>query len=280
MLKQTAMAIGLTAALAAPVTAQEASDVVATVNGTEITLGQMIIARSQLPPQYQQLGDDVLFDGVLEQLIQQQVLADTVEGEPKRVTIALENERRLLLAGEVVNQIAEEATTDEAVQAAYDATYANAEAATEYNASHILVATEEEAQDVLARLENGEDFDTIAQEVSTDVGSGANGGALGWFGEGMMVEPFESAVMGLEVGETSDPVETQFGFHVIKLNDTREQEPPTLEDVRADIEATLRDEAITARLTEMTDAADIQMPEEGAFDPALLIDLGLLRDDE
>jgi len=271
-------------ALALPASAQEtpsADDIVATVNGVDITLGQMIIARAELPPQYQQLEDDVIFEGVLDQLIQQQVLVATLEGpDPTRVRVALENERRLLLAGEVVQGIVTEAVTDEAVQAFYDENVGSVEPAVEYNASHILVETIEEAQSVLTRLEEGETFEDLAMELSTDPGSGANGGSLGWFGAGMMVEPFETAVTGLEVGETSEPVETQFGFHIITLIETRDQEAPALETVRAEIEAALREEAIQGRLTELTEAADIVRPEEAEFDPALLLELRVLRDEE
>lgn len=275
-------ALGLCAALASPLAAQEepsASTVVATVNGTEITLGQLIIARSQLPPQYQQLPDDVLFNGVLDQLVQQQLLADTIEVEPLRVTISVENERRLLLAGEAVQAATEAAVTDEAIQAAYDEAFAETEAALEYNAAHILVATAEEAQAILDRLAEGEEFGALAQELSTDVGSGANGGDLGWFGLGMMVPPFEAAVVAAEVSVVTDPVETQFGFHLILVNETREQAPPPLDAVREDIAAALREEAIQGRLAELTEAAEIALPEEGDFDPAILIDLSILRDE-
>lgn len=282
MLKITT-AIGLCMALALPAAAQDtpsADTVVATVNGHDITLGQMIIARAGLPPQYQQLPDEVLFDGVLDQLIQQQVLADTMEGEPPmRVRIALENEERLLIAGEVVQSIVDEAITDETVQAFYDENVGNVEGATEFNASHILVATLEEAQAVLERLGAGETFADLATELSTDPGSGANGGSLGWFGEGMMVAPFEAAVMALEVGAISEPVETQFGFHIITLNETRDQAAPELDAVRADIENAMREQAIQERLAELTEAAEITRPEEGAFDPSLLLELGILRDE-
>lgn len=295
LLIATLLAAGLTTPLAAQETtteesAEEAADaapvapienvtadtVVATVNGAEITLGQMIIARNQLPPQYQELPDDVLFTGVLDQLIQQQVLAETMTEEPLRVTIALENERRLLLAGEVVQSIVDDAVTDEAIQAAYDMIFEGTEGGVEYNAAHILVATEEEAQAVLARLEEGEEFAALAQELSTDLGSGANGGDLGWFSDGMMVEPFEVAVKALEVGGISAPVETQFGWHVLILNETREQAPPPLDAVRGEIESQVREEAIQTALIEMTEAADVTRPETGAFDPAILLDLDLL----
>ena len=280
MLKLTT-SIALCSALALPAVAQDQpgpDTVVATVNGHAITLGQMINARAGLPPQYQQLPDEVLFSGVLDQLIQQQVLADTMEGEPPlRVRIALENEERLLLAGEVVQSIVEEAVTDESVQAFYDENVASADAATEYNASHILVATLEEAEAALERLAAGEEFAALATELSQDPGAGANGGSLGWVGEGMLVAPFEAAVMALEVGAVSEPVETQFGFHIITLNDTREQEAPPLDAIRADIEGAIREQAIQDRLAELTEAAEIVMPEEGAFDPALLTDLSILR---
>ena len=256
-------------AIASPLVAQDAAapgpnTVVATVNGTEITLGQMIISRSQLPPQYQQLPDDVLFDGVLDQLIQQQVLADTLEADPTRVTIALQNERRGLLAGEVINSVVEEAMTDEAIQAIYD--------------ELVLGETEEESAAVVARLNAGEAFADLARELSLDPGSGANGGELGWFGLGMMVPPFEQAVSDLEVGAVSDPVQTQFGWHIIQLNDKRDMVPPTLEEVREELESQVRQNAIEDLLSGLLDAAVVVRPEDGAFDPSVLLNLGLLSE--
>lgn len=260
-----------------PAVAATAESVVATVNGVEITLGQMIITRSQLPPQYQSLPDDVLFTGVLDQLIQQQTLAGTLATDPKRVTIAVENQRRSLLAGEVINAIVEAAVTDEAVQAAYDATYVATDPVTEYNASHILVATEAEAVAVRARIDAGGDFAVVAAETSSD-SSAANGGNLGWFGPGMMVAPFEAGVVALEPGAVSAPVQTDFGWHVIKLNETRVQAAPALVDVREEIVGQVQAAAIEARLLELTEAGTIVRPEDGAFDPALLSNLDLLRD--
>ncbi|SDE66374.1 peptidylprolyl isomerase [Limimaricola pyoseonensis] len=276
---RTLPAAALMAGLATTAAAQQASDVVATVDGTEITLGEMIITRSQLPQQYQQLPPDVLFQGILDQLIQQQVLADTVEGTPGRVEYALENQRRSLLAGEAVNALMEAEVSDEELQAAYDENFAAAEPTQEYNASHILVETEEEAQAVLERLDAGEDFAEVAKEVSTDPGSGAQGGSLGWFADGMMVAPFQEAVAGLEAGETTEtPVETQFGFHVIRLDDTRTQEPPALEDVRDQLASQIQQQKVEATLAELEGAAEITRPEEGAFDPALLNNLDLLEE--
>lgn len=252
--------------------------VVATVNGTVITLGEVLIAASQLPPQYQQLPPDVIFSGVTDQLVQQELLAQSVTAVPGRVDLALANERRSLLAGEVINGIASGAVTDGAVQAAYDAAYGAAEPTPEWNASHILVATEEEAQAVVTRLEAGEDFAALAQELSTDTGSGAQGGSLGFFSAGMMVPEFEAAVAALQPGGLSAPVQSQFGWHVIRLDETRDKAPPALDEVRAELEGQVRDAAIQARLAELQGAAEVVTPEPGAFDPAVLSDLSLLED--
>lgn len=265
-------------ALGTPLAAQDttAATVIATVGETEITLGEMIIARAQLPPQYQSLSDQVLFEGVLEQLIQQQLLADAVENAPDRVEYAVRNERRALLAGEAIDTLSVAAMTDEALQAAYDATYETGTSETEYNASHLLVETREEAAAAKARIDAGEDFADVAKEVSTGP-SGPNGGNLGWFSAGQMVTPFEDAVTSMSIGDLSDPVETQFGFHVITLLEKRVKEAPELEDVRSELMAGVQEAAIQARLAELTEAADIIMPEDGAIDPALLGDLSLLE---
>jgi peptidyl-prolyl cis-trans isomerase C len=275
----------LVVSAALPAVAQDAptrDTVVATVNGTAITLGEMIQTAAQLPPEYQQLPPDVLFQGVMDQLIQQQLLAETVTDVPDRVEISMQNVRRQLLAGEVVNRITTDAVTDESVQSAFDAAFADAVPLTEYNAAHILVATEDEALGVIARIEGGEDFAAIAQEVSLDTGSGAGGGELGWFGPGMMVPEFEQAVVALAdgggSGAISPPVQSQFGWHVVRLNETRPQVPATLDEMRPQLEDQLRGEAIQARLDELEAAATIVRPEAGAIDPAVISNLDLLGD--
>lgn len=284
MLKHRLFASVACLALAFPLAAQDAptrDTVVATVNGVQITLGEMIIAAAQLPPQYQQLPPEILFQGVMDQLIQQQVLADTLTEDPARVTIALTNQRRTLLAGEVINTLSGEVVTEEAIQAAYEATYGAAEPEREFNASHILVGTEEEALAVLDRIAAGEDFAALAQELSMDTGSGAAGGDLGWFGLGMMVAPFEAAVVALadgEPGALSEPVQTQFGFHIVRLNETRLAATPTLDDVRADVAESVRQQEIEARLNALLDAAEIVTPEAGAFDPTVIMQIDLLSD--
>ncbi len=263
---------------AAPTEPVTRDTVVASVNGTNITLGEVVIAAGALPPQYQQLPPDILFSGVTDQLVQQELLAQSLAEVPPRVDLALANERRTLLAGEVVRGLAETAVTEGAVQAAYDAAYAQAEPVPEWSASHILVASEEEARAVIARLDAGEEFGAVAGEVSTDTGSGAQGGELGWFSAGMMVPEFEAAVATLQPGEVSSPVESQFGWHVIRLNEVRDSQPPALEEVRGEIEAQVRDEAIQARLAELQAQGEVTTPAPGQFDPAVLADPAILGD--
>ena len=272
------LAAGLSLGLALPALAEPAADtVVATVGGEEITLGHMIMMTAQLPQEYQQLPNDVLYDAVLDQLIRQTAVAQTVSGNlSTEAKLALENERRSFLAGEALTDVAEAAVTDEALQAAYDERYANAEPEKEYNASHILLETEEEAKEVKAKLDGGADFAEMAKEFSTGP-TGPKGGALGWFSKGMMVKPFEDAVVALKVGEISAPVQSDFGWHVIALNDQREKPTPTLDEVRAQLTAEIQQAAITAALDEITAAASVTRSEE-KIDPAELRNMELVKD--
>ena len=271
----SAAALSLTLML--PAQAEDAPSVdtvLATVDGVEITLGHVIQTRQTLPQQYQQLPADVLFPGILDQLIQQSVLSATVEGEPKSVALAMENQRRSLMANLAIDAILATAVTDEKLQAEYDAAYGNVEAGQEYNAAHILVETEEEAKELVAEARGGADFAELAKEHSTGP-SGPNGGSLGWFGAGMMVPPFEAATFALEVGAISDPVQTQFGWHVIKLNETRAIEAPSLEEVRGELEATVQQKAVEAQVLTMTAAANVDRSGAEGIDPAVLDQLSL-----
>lgn len=260
-MKSLLTGVALSALFAAPVLAQDvtADTVLAQVNGEDITVGHLIAMRAMLPEQYQQLPDEVLFDGMLEQLVQQQVIADVAETDmTAQMRLGLENERRAFLASMFLDDIASEAITEDDIVAEYDAVFGSAAPVTELNASHILVETEAEAEALIDQLAEGADFAELAQEFSTGP-SGPNGGELGWFSAGMMVPEFEEAAFALDVGEVSAPVETQFGWHVLLLNDTREQEAPSLDEVRAQLEESLRRARVDARIADLTDGAQIEM---------------------
>ena len=270
--------LGLTLAL--PLAAQEdpgLDTVIATVNGTDITLGHMIVARAGLPEQYKQLPDEVLFEGILDQLVQQTALADRYDGNlPPRAALALENETRSLTAAEVIEGVMAEEVDDAALQAAYEEQYASADQGEEYNASHILVETEEEAKEIKEALDGGADFAEMAREKSTGP-SGPGGGSLGWFGAGMMVPTFEAAVVEMETGAVSNPVQTQFGWHVIKLNEKRQKEAPALETVRDELELQVRQVRVQEFIESITAEADVDRSAAEGVDPALLKNLEWLE---
>ena len=254
-----------------------AETVVATVNGTEITLGQMIAVRAGLDGQYQSLPDDVLFNGILDQLVQQALLGSSLQGGiPKRVELELQNQKLALLAATVIQNVVAAKIDDAAIQAAYEIQYKDFEGPREFNASHILVPTEEEAKAIAEEIRGGADFAETAKAKSTGP-SGPNGGALGWFGPGQMVAPFEAAVEALEVGAISDPVQTQFGWHVIILNDSRQQEAPALDAVRQQLEGELQRTVIEEEIKRLEGTASIDKSGGEALDPSILKQADLLE---
>lgn len=272
--------LAMAVTLAMPVAAQDTvtkDTVLATVNGTDITMGHVIVAAAILPEQYRTLPDAVLFQGVLDQLIQQQALADQFEGDlPARATLSLENERRSLTAGEKVEELMAAAVTDADAQAAYDEQYGGADAQQEYNASHILVETKEEADAIKADLDGGADFGALAREKSTGP-SGPSGGSLGWFGAGQMVPAFEQATFALSAGEVSEPVQTQFGWHVILLSETRIQEAPAFADVEEELKAQIAQVRIQDQITEAEATADVDRSGAEGVDPTMIKNLDLVN---
>lgn len=271
-------ALALSAGLALPAFAADIAPdtVVARVGKTEITLGHMIVMRAQLPAEYQQLPDDVLYEAVLDQLIRQSAVADSIGTDLSLgARLALENEQRSFIAGEALGRVADEAVTDEALQAAYEAAYAGDEPEREFSAAHILVKTEDEAKAIKEELDGGADFAALAREKSVGP-SGPNGGDLGWFTMGMMVKPFEDAVLALDSGEVSGPIQTQFGWHVVKLNESRIKEAPALADVRDQLAEQIQRAAMEEAMEDLTNAADVERPELD-IDPAILNDRSLLE---
>lgn len=258
-------------------TTADGETVVATVNGVDVTLGQMIMLRAALPQQYNQLPPEVLFKGILDQLVQQILLEQSYEGDvPKGVALSLENERLARMAGVAVEDFLTTAVTEEQVKAAYEEKYAESDGK-EYKARHILVETEDEARALIKELDGGADFAKLAQEKSTGP-SGPNGGDLGWFGPGMMVKPFEDATFTMERGSyTKDPVQTQFGWHVILLEDVRDKAAPALDEVRAEIEGELQNAAVEAHIDALTEKAEIDRSGAEDIDPTLLTNMDLVE---
>ncbi|WP_296589239.1 peptidylprolyl isomerase [Roseibium sp.] len=215
--------------------AQEPDDVVAKVGDVEITEADIAFAARDLgqelqrvpPAQWRQVLLDVVVDM---ELMAQAARKDGLDQDPEFKKQLAHLEMRALRNAYLAQKV-QGGITDEDLQKAYDEQFADFEGVEEINARHILVKEKAEAEAIVKELEGGADFAELAREKSTGP-SGPNGGDLGFFGKGQMVKPFEDAVFALEKGEfTKEPVETQFGWHVIKLEDTRKQEKPPLEAV-------------------------------------------------
>lgn len=251
-----------------------ADTVVATVNGETITLGQMIVMKQSVQdPNMTAMPDQALWDMMLDQLIRQTAVAGTGK-ENAGVRAQLELQRRNTLATAAVTQVAELEPTEEEIQASYGKLFGEAEPGTEYSAAHILVETEDEAKDIKVELDGGADFGTLAEERSTGP-SGPNKGDLGWFAPEQMVAPFADAVKMLEKGQISDPVQTDFGWHVIKLNDTRVVEAPALEEVREQVVQMVRRQKVEAEIESIVDGAEIEKVE--GISPELMNEIDLLE---
>ncbi|CAM4034516.1 peptidylprolyl isomerase [Paracoccus yeei] len=249
MLKPFLAAAAL-AALPLAAIAQDADTVVATVNGEAITLGQLVVMRQGLDAQTTQgLPDSALWDLMLDQMIRQTAVAQDAQPLSKRDTAALEVEKRAYLAGSVLEKVASAEPTEDELKAAYDQAFGgqNAERQ-EYNAAHILVKTKEEAEAIEKQLKEGADFGALAAEKSTDPTSGPNKGDLGWFQPDQMVAPFADALKAMKKGDVSQPVETQFGWHVIKLIDQRAVVPPKFDEVKDQIAVQVRRDKVQAAI--------------------------------
>jgi len=237
--------------------------VIANVNGKPIYRTQLIeLFQQQVPPQMQQMGVMPFYDMLLDRLIGFEVL--TVEGraaglaDDPEVTAQMARIEDSIIRIVQVQRLVEERTTDEAIQAAY-AEYVEANPPKEeIRARHILVETEAEAKEIIVLLQGGSSFEALAKERSTGP-SGPEGGDLGYFGRGQMVEAFQGAAFALEAGQFSDaPVQTQFGWHVIKVEDKRMSEPEPLDTVRNQLTEQLRSKIFQEIISERVASADVE----------------------
>lgn len=251
-----------------------AGTVLATVNGTDITLGHVIAMTARLPEQYQSIPDADLFKGVLDQLINQTAISSGIDANSTEMKLMIENETRALLASETLDDISDEATTDAIVQAAFDVKYGDLPPKTEYKASHILVETEDEAKALIVTLNGGADFAELAKEKSTGP-SGPNGGDLGWFVPERMVPEFGTAVKDMEAGGISVPIQTQYGWHVIKLFESRDKPAITLAEVRGEIVEELTSAALKKAIAKFESDAEI-VRNDVTVDPSAIRQLELL----
>ena len=204
--------------------------VVAYVNGRPIKLSELEVAQQALPPQYRNVPLKSVFPALLDRIIDSKLVV--AEGRKHKVGEDPAFKKRMAFVEEQVIQdfwlqreIAKKVTPEQ-MQQRYEERLKSMPPEEEVHARHILVATEDEAKAVIAEIKKGTPFDKLAKEKSTDKASGADGGDLGWFKKSDMVKEFADAAFALKKGELSEtPVKTQFGYHVILLEDRRKAPP-------------------------------------------------------
>ena len=251
-----------TAEAAAP--SYSVDSALAVVDGVTLTLGHLIAIRRELPDQYQNLPDEVLFNGIIEQLIDQMLLARAAKaaGLERRPATAssLLNQQRAILADAYLRQEIAARVTPKAVEALYQELYLDSEPKQEVRAGHILLETEETAIELKAQLDAGVDFAALAAEHGTDP-TASRGGDLGWFMHSDIVPEFADAAFAMAPGTISDPVKTAFGWHLIKLDERRDRQPPALDEVREVLMDELSQQAQVAIVAELRVQSIIVMPE-------------------
>lgn len=268
-----AASVALSLVLCGPVVAQtpapaaDASDndmstVVARVGDKEVTLGELMVMRSQLPAQYQQVPLEAIYEPMLNRAIDQILITRAARAsgiaDQDEVKAKIEEAADQVIAEAYLTQTIASEVTEDALRKRYEEAVAGQTGEEEAKARHILLDSEEDAQAVIAELDGGADFAELAAEKSTGP-SAAQGGDLGWFQAGQMVPEFSSAAFALEPGTyTKEPVKSQFGWHVILLEEKRTADAPSFEEMHDQLTAEMTRELIQTRLEKLRGEAKIE----------------------
>lgn len=240
--------------------------VVATVGDQTITEADISFAAEDLQQELSQMPAEERRAFLVTVLIDMKVLAKAAREQNMDETEAFKRriqylEERALRRAYFAETIAA-GVTPESVQSAYDAFVADFKPQEEVHARHILVATKEDAEAIKAELAAGKPFEQLAAEKSTDPSAAQNGGDLGFFSRGMMVKQFEDAAFALtEPGQISEPIESQFGWHIIKLEEKRQSQPPTLEEVGPQLQQQVLFERFEASVSTLKQGLAIEIPD-------------------
>jgi len=257
-------------AIGQPLHAQDANPVIAKVNGAEIRQSDLAVAEEELGPSLQQMDPSTRRENLISFLIDMKIVAKAADAKKIGDTADFKQKmafaRDRLLMDSLLATEGKAAVTDDAMKKVYEDATKQVSGEKEVHARHILVPTEEEAKAIKADLEKGADFAKLAKEKSKDPGA-ADGGDLGFFTKEQMVPEFSAVAFALEPGKISDPVKSQFGWHVIKVEEKRDRKPPDFDQVKgqiqtfvvrkaqADYVTKLRTEAKVDRLDKPADAA-------------------------
>jgi peptidyl-prolyl cis-trans isomerase C len=262
----------LAAVLAAglPVRAQDANPVLAKVNGSEIRQSDVTLAEEELGPSLAQMDPATKKDNVLAFLIDMKIVAKAAED--KKVENTEDFKKRLaftrsrLLMDSLLSSEGKAATTDDAMKKVYQEASKQITGEQEVHARHILVETEAEAKAIKDELAKGADFAELAKKKSKDPGA-SDGGDLGFFTKEQMVPEFSTVAFALEPGKISDPVKSQFGWHIIKVEEKRARTAPAFEQVKSQIETYVTRKAQADYVAKLREAAKVERmdkPEETA----------------
>jgi len=251
-----------TASAPAPSPLPPPNTVVARVDGTELHLSDVEAAQQSLPPQAQKLPLEQIYPMLLDRLVDGALITEAgrkerLEQDPE-LQVRLKRYEDRLIQEAYLNQAIKAAETEGQLKARYQSFAKDKAGQEEVHAQHILVKTEDEAKSVIAELDKGTDFGELAKKYSTDP-SASSGGDLGYFGHDDMVAAFADAAFALPKGQYSKtPVKTEFGWHVIKVEDRRAGKPPSFEEAREQLSRDLAHEIIDAKLQDLRGAAKIE----------------------
>jgi len=264
-----AMALTLPLTLAGPVRAAD-DPVLAKVNGSEIRKSDVALAEEELGPSLAQMDPATKDENVLSFLIDMKIVAKAAEekkaGDSEEFKKRLAFARNRLLMDSLLAGEGKAATTDDAMKKVYEEASKQITGEQEVRARHILVETEDEAKAIKAELDKGADFAELAKKKSKDPGS-ADGGDLGFFTKEQMVPEFSAVAFSLDPGKISDPVKSQFGWHIIKVEEKRNRKAPDFDQVRAQIETYVTRKAQADYVAKLREAAKVERmdkPEETA----------------
>ena len=258
--RRGALALGLAAGLAvSPVLAADKDPVAAQVNGTEIHVSQVAEFQRSLPPQMAQAPYAMLLDAKINNLlISEAARKDGMANDPDVKRAVHEAEDQILRKAWMTKKIRSE-MSDAVLKQHYDSFAANFKPEEEVRARHILVETEDMAKAVISDLRNGAKFEELAKTKSKDPSAGQNGGDLGYFTKGEMVPQFADAAFAMKVGETSaEPVKSQFGWHVIKVEDRRLSSVPPFEEAKPVIQQQLAEQLAQQTVMDIRNKAKIK----------------------
>jgi peptidyl-prolyl cis-trans isomerase C len=267
-----AAALALLLVAAGPLRAQDKDPLIAKVNGTEIHQSDLAVAEEeagQLPPMSPDAKKDYLVQFMADMILVSKAAEAKKMGDGADFKRKIAFARNKLLMEQLLQSVGKEALTDEAMHKVYDDAVKQLGQEQELHARHILIRAapgdekaSKEAEDkikaIIVRLKKGEDFATVASEVTEDPSGKANGGDLGYFSKEQMVPEFSDTSFKLEKGQISEPVKTQFGWHVIKVEDKRAKPVPKFEEVRPQIESYVTRKAQAELVTKLRAEAKIE----------------------